>query len=306
MKGLIVKEKTIVHNSDLEKPEPGKDEVLIKVHSASLNPYDLESAAGIYDSYFKEYGFDQAVQTGLEFSGTVQTQGSKFNIGDHVYGYAHLITGCKTHAEYIALPEEYISTIPTGLSFEEAAALPIGILTSLSIYEDLAPKSSNLNILIIGASGGVGVYATQLAKQKNHHITALVGKGHRDFLMELGADKAYEYTEKSLSDLEGDYDLILDFSTRFTLDDCRSLLSASGKFIPALPDDQNGGTSEDQHVAYLMVMHGDTDRLQSVRPLLENKTLIPVVEEVYSFDRYNEALTHLQKSGKRGRIILNW
>ncbi|WP_299377253.1 NADP-dependent oxidoreductase [uncultured Kiloniella sp.] len=306
MKGLIVKEKTITYNSDLKKPEPGKGEVLIKVHSASANPYDMESAAGIYDNYFKEYGFDQAVQTGLEFSGIIKTQGNKFNIGERVYGYAHLITGCKTHAEYITLPEEYISAIPTGLSFEEAAALPIGILTSLSIYEDLAPKPSDLNVLIIGASGGVGVYATQLAKQRNHQITALVGKGHVEFLKELGAHKAYEYVEKSLNDLEGNYDLILDFSTRFTLDDCRSLLSASGKFIPALPDDQNGGTSEDQHVAYLMVMHGDTNRLESVETLLTSKSLVPVIEEVYNFNNYNEAFRHLQKSGKRGRIILNW
>ncbi|KKJ75324.1 hypothetical protein WH95_19050 [Kiloniella litopenaei] len=306
MKGLIVNEKTIVLTDGLKKPKPGKGEVLIKVHSASLNPYDLESAAGIYDSYFKEYGFDHPVQTGLEFAGTLETGGTKFNIGERVYGYAHLITGCKTHAEYITLPEEYISTIPSDLSFEEAAALPIGVLTSLSIYEDLSPKASDLKVLIIGASGGVGVYATQLAKQRGHHTTALAGKGHTDFLKDLGADEAYEYTEKLLSDLEGNYDLILDFSTRFTLEDCRFLLSASGKFIPALPNDQNGGTSEDQHIAYLMVMHGDTSRLKSVEPLLKNKALRPVVEEVYRFNKYNEALTHLQKSGKRGRIILNW
>ncbi|KLN59908.1 hypothetical protein WH96_14320 [Kiloniella spongiae] len=306
MKGLIVKEKTIIFNSDLEKPKPGKGEVLIKVHSASLNPYDLESAAGIYDDYFKEYGFHHPVQTGLEFAGTVETEGEKFSIGEPVYGYAHLITGCKTHAEYITLPEAYISTIPSGLSFEEAAALPIGVLTSLSIYEDLAPQASDLKVLIIGASGGVGVYATQLAKQRGHHITALVGKGHRDFLKELGANITHEYTEKPLSDLDGNYDLILDFSTRFTLSDCRSLLSTSGKFMPALPDDHNGGTSEDKQVAYLMVMHGDTKRLKSIEPLLTSKALRPVIEEVYSFDKYNQALTHLQKRGKRGRIILSW
>ncbi|WP_020591615.1 NADP-dependent oxidoreductase [Kiloniella laminariae] len=311
MKGLVVKEKSVILLKDnLEKPVPAKGEVLIKVHSASLNSYDLESAAGSYDSYFQEYGFDHPVQTGLEFSGVVESRGEKFDIGTRVYGYVHLITGCKTHAEYIVLPESYIAEIPPSLSFEEAASFPLGVLTSLSILEDLAPQKSNvksnMNILIVGAAGGVGVYATQLAKLKGHQVTALAGKDHTDFLKQLGADKVYDYRDTNLADLPGNYDLLVDFSTKLKLDDCRHLLSAKGKFIPALPDDVNGGTSEDPQVGYLMVMHGDTARLKAIEPLIEGKSLLPIVEEVYGFDRYQAGLAHLKKSGKRGRIILNW
>ncbi|WP_419903953.1 NADP-dependent oxidoreductase [Kiloniella sp.] len=307
MKGLVVQQKSkITMEYNLEKPSPSKGEVLIKIHSASVNPYDLESAAGNYDAYFKEYGFDKPVQTGLEFSGTVESIGSQFKIGDPVFGYVHLITGWKTHAEYIVVPETYIAPKPPSLTFEQAAAVPLGIMTSLAVYEDLAPNKSNMNVLIIGASGGVGIYATQIGKLLNHHIAAVVSKGHSDFIKKLGANESYEYNSFDITDLKEKYDLILDLSTRLILEDCQDRLSDDGIFIPALPDDHNGGNSENKQVGYLMVMHGHGIKLAQSTNWINANDLVPVIEANYTFDQYSEALAHLEQRNKKGRIIMTW
>ncbi len=305
MKGLVVKEKTGIQiDYDLEKPSPATGEVLIRVCSASINPYDVESAAGVYDAYFKEYGFDKPVQTGLEFSGVVETKGSKFNPGDRVFGYVHLITGWKTHAEYITIPESFIAPMPPNLSFQQAAALPLGIMTSLAVYEDLVQNKLNLNVLIIGAAGGIGVYATQIGKLFNHRITTVVGQKNTDFIKNLGADEVHASESFAIAESTEKYDLILDFSTRLTLKDCQKTLAKDGIFVPALPDDTNGGNSEHKQVGYLMVMQGDGLKLAKASHWIESNDIVPVIEATYSFNDYIKALAHLDNKGKTGRIVM--
>ncbi|MEH6632484.1 MAG: NAD(P)-dependent alcohol dehydrogenase [Halopseudomonas aestusnigri] len=305
MKGLVVKEKNVLQmDYTLDKPSPAAGEVLIKVCSASVNPYDVESAAGVYDTYFKEYGFDKPVQTGLEFSGIVETKGNKFNPGDRVFGYVHLITGWKTHAEYIAIPESFIAPIPSNLTFEQAAAIPLGIMTSLAAYEDLGQNKSNLKVLIIGAAGGVGVYATQIGKLFNHRITAVVRQENSDFIKSLGADEVHASENFTIADLPTKYDLILDFSTRLTLNDCQKVLTKDGIFVPALPNDNNGGNSEHKQIGHLMVMQGDGLKLSKVSHWIKSKDIVPVIEATYDFNDYKKAISHLDNKGKTGRIVM--
>lgn len=131
MKGLIVSnDKRFFLKDDLARPVAEQGEVLVRVKSASVNPFDAESAEGRFDAYFAEYGADKEVQSGLEFSGVVESEGQKFQRGDKVFGYVNMISGWKSHAEYIAIDENQMALMPRNLSFAQAASIPLGSLTT--------------------------------------------------------------------------------------------------------------------------------------------------------------------------------
>lgn len=117
MKGLVIEVK-----DGPKKPE--QNEVLVEIKSASVNPFDPETVEGRFDTYYKEYNVDKEVLTGLEFSGIIVEDGEQFKKGDKVFGYVDMITGWKTHAEYIAINEGYIALMPDNLSFTQAASVP--------------------------------------------------------------------------------------------------------------------------------------------------------------------------------------
>ncbi|MBL4575467.1 MAG: NAD(P)-dependent alcohol dehydrogenase [Opitutaceae bacterium] len=307
MKGLIVKGKGKLRLvTDLDRPVPKEGEVLVKVVAASVNSYDVESAAGNYDAYFKEYGVDEAVRTGLEFAGIVASDSVKFKEGDAVYGYVHLITGCKAHAEYISLPEAYLARKPERLSFEQAASLPTGVLTSLEVYETLAAGSSGKSTLIIGAGGGVGTSAVQIAGILGFEVTTLSSATQMKGLKNLGVEHVLNYKDVALSSLKDKFDIVLDLSTRYTLEDCRPLLTSGGKFIPALPDESNGGTGETDDVGYLMLMEGNGEKLIRVNKWIEDGKLETTLDQIYAFEAHHNAIERLAVRGKLGKIVMSW
>lgn len=307
MKGLIVKDnEQISLADDLALPIAKEGEVFVKVLAASMNPYDLESAAGTYDAYFEEFGVDEAVKTGLEFSGVLTTDGMKFKKGDAVYGYVHLISGCKTHAEYIAIPEKYIALKPASISHEEASSLPIGILTSLEVYENLAKQTSSKSTLIIGAGGSVGTTAIQIAKLAGFNITTIGSPMQQSKLKELGADEVWDYSKVALPNITDKFDVILDLSTRYSLGDCLHMLTPNGIFVPALPDESKDPADLSKSEAYLLVMEGDGKLLDESKELVDAGKIVPIVDQIFQVDDYEKALQRLKEKGKIGKVILRW
>ena len=307
MKGLVVNNnKQFILKENLTRPMPEQGEVLVEIKSASLNPFDAESAQGRFDGYFAEYAVDKEVQSGLEFSGIVKSDGLKFKQGDEVFGYVHMITGWKSHAEYIAIDESYMALKPENLSFSEAAALPLGALTTLVALQDIGKIEAGKKLLINGASGGLGIHGTQIAKLFNAHVTAIAGKNQTEFLKSHGADQVYDYNEVNINDLNDDFDIILDLTNEQTLEKMKKNLRPNGIFIPAEPNSENGGESEDPQVGYLMVMHGNFEKLTQITEWILKGKLKAVVDKNFHFSEYLQALSRLQEKGRRGRITLSW
>ncbi|MGR6871578.1 NAD(P)-dependent alcohol dehydrogenase [Pseudomonas sp. HK3] len=311
MKGLVVdSNKRFVLKDDLTRPVPDKDEILVKVHSASVNPFDAESAQGRFDAYFTEYGVDKAVQSGLEFSGVVESDGKRFKRGDQVFGYVNMITGWKSHAEFIAINEDFLALMPANLSFSQAAALPLGALTTLVALQDLGHLKSGMRILINGAAGGLGIQGIQIAKLLGAHVTAIAGSLQAEYLHSYGADDVYDYNQVGIDELAGinvkGFDVILDLTNKQKLENMKQLLSPSGVFIPAEPSEHNGGESEDPQVGYLMVMQGDYEKLTRISNWVAEGKLKPVVDKEFHFSDYLAALSRLEEKGRRGRIVMNW
>jgi NADPH:quinone reductase-like Zn-dependent oxidoreductase len=307
MKGLVVdSNKQFVLKENLIRPVAQQNEVLVKVKSASVNPFDAQSAEGRFDTYFAEYGINKEVQSGLEFSGIVESDGQLFERGDKVFGYVNMITGWKSHAEYIAIEESQIALMPSNISFQQAAAMPLGSLTMLVALQDLGHLNAGMTLLINGAAGGLGIQAIQIAKVLGVHVTAIAGSSQTEFLQSYGADEVYDYNQINIHDFNNKFDVILDLANLLTFEDMKKHLTPNGIFIPAEPNHDNGGESEDTQVGYLMVMQGDFEKLTRIANWVSEGKLKPVIDKEFHFSDYLKAFSRLQDKGRRGRIILNW
>jgi len=307
MKGLVVdNQKNFVLKENLTRPIPEQDEVLVKVHSASINPYDAQSAQGRFDQYFAEYGVDKEVQSGLEFSGTVESDGERFTKGDKVFGYVNMITGWKSHAQFIAISEEAIALMPQNMTFAQGAAIPLGALTTLVALQDIGKLQSGMNVLINGATGGLGLQGTQIAKLLGAHVSVIAGRSQTEYLHSFGADVVYDYNQINIEDITDTFDVVLDLTTKQNLDEMKKLLTPNGIFIPAEPNAENGGESEDPQVGYLMVMQGDYEKLTRIANWVSENKLKAVIDKEFNFTDYINAFSRLQEKGRRGRIVMTW
>ena len=309
MKGLVLENKKVSIKEGLTLPSPKKDEVLIKVKYATVNPTDLDTIEGKYGFLLKLMGGkSHAVNTGLEFSGVVEKDGKRFKKGDKVFGYVDLYKGIKTHQEYITINEDFIALMPSNLGFNESAAIPLGALTTLVALQDLGQMKKNTELLINGASGGLGVYAIQIAKILGARITAMAGPNQAGFLKSLGADKVIDYKEQKLKDLTDKFDVILDLTSLVKYSEIRNLLSKNGKFIPANPLNNMtyflGNIFRAKKVKYLMVGTGNYEKLTLIAKWVEEGKLKPIVDSVYAFSDYENAFKRVSEKGRRGRIIL--
>jgi len=307
MKGLVVdSNKNFVLKENLIRPVAKQGEVLVKVKSASVNPFDVESAEGRFDAYFAEYGVTKEVQSGLEFSGIVESDGHKFKRGDKVFGYVNMITGWKSHAEYIAINENQMALMPINLTFSQAAAIPLGTLTTLVALQDLGHLTAGMKLLINGAAGGLGIQGIQIAKVLGAHVTAIAGSSQTEFLHSYGADKVYDYNQISINDINDTFDIILDLTNMLNLKDMKKHLAPNGIFIPAEPNQKNGGESEDKQVGYLMVMQGDFEKLTVIANWVSEEKVKAVIDREFSFTDYQQAMARVKEKGRRGRIIMSW
>jgi NADPH:quinone reductase-like Zn-dependent oxidoreductase len=310
MKGLVVEDRQICLKEGLELPMPRKKEVLVKVHCSSVTPFDVAMVEGKYDLYFKLYGFRSPIKTGLEFSGVVEQSGEVFKEGEKVFGYVDLMRGLKAHGEYIAIREDYMARAPSSLSFEEAASLPLGALTSYIALSELGEVAEGHRLLIIGAAGGLGVYAVQLGRLFGAHVTAVAGPGQSDFLHAMGAEAIFNYTQTDLKELRDTFDLILDLTAHYRFSTLKPFLNPKGRFIPADPLKSSMDFAlslfSAKKAMYMMVDKGDYEKLTRIADWVQNRKLIPVVDTTFALSDYRKAFERAQEKGRQGRVVLCW
>lgn len=309
MKGLVLKNKKVSLQNNLEIPTPKKGEVLVKVKYASINSYDLESIEG-QAAFIKMLGGAKTypVMTGIEFSGVVESSGEKFKKGDQVFGYPDLAKGQKSHQEYLTINEDYIALKPENIDFETTAGLPLGALTTLIGLEDVGKIKKGSKVLINGAAGGLGVYAVQIAKAIGADVTAIVGPGQDEFIKNLGADRSYNYKEQKLEETKDTFDILFDLTTKVKFGNIKHLLTPNGIFIPPNPFSHPfaiiGNLFSKKKVGYLLVARGNYTKLTQIAKWVENKELIPIIDNTYEFEDYQKGFDRTLEPGKKGRIIL--
>lgn len=314
MKGFVIelKGKGIdkIGIKEVKQPDVQRGEVLIKVKAVPLSSWERDIAMNDSESELTEMIDGHTLNLGLEFSGEVATDGERFKRGDRVVGSIDFVKDEKTMAEFIAVNEAYLAHLPETISYNEGASLPIGGETAYTALLKLADVKAGQKVLIIGANGGVGVYATQLAALYGANVTTISSKSALAKLKTLGATKTYAYTETSLNELHDKFDIIFDLAKTLTFKEAEEMLLSGGVFVNSNPQLDEEAESlaavTDKKAPYLFVAHGTTEILSIIVTLVEAGKLRPIVESVYQASDYSKGFTDLLDKERFGKIILNF
>ena len=298
-------------------PEVADNQVLVRVHAAGLDrgtwhlmvgqPYVLRLALG-----FRK---PKTPVPGLDLAGTVVAVGSavtKFSPGEEVFG-----TGHGSFAEYTVAPEDQLARKPRSLSFEQAAVVPVSGLTALLALTDVGRVETGQRVLIIGASGGVGSYAVQLAKALGAEVTGVSSTKKLDLVRSLGADHVIDYTREDFADGAERYDLILDIAGNPTLARLRRALTPTGTAV-IVGGEQGGRLTGGldrqfralalslfvrQRLTFFVSKERGSD-LERLTEFIEAGELTPSIDQIFSLDQVPEAMRHLAAGKARGKVAI--
>jgi NADPH:quinone reductase-like Zn-dependent oxidoreductase len=296
---------------EIEKPPVKDDEILVKVHAASLNWLDYHFLTGtpllarVMAGLFKP----KNNVLGIDLAGVVAEIGSKvtqFQPGDEVFGS----TGHGCFAEYVCVSEGEIVNKPANLTFEEAAAVPGAAITALHALRDHGEVQPGQKVLINGASGGVGTFAVQIAKSLGAEVTGVCSTRNLEMVRTIGADHVIDYTQQDFTQREESYDLVFDAVAKRSFSDCKSVLKPQGiyittEFSPVLAiAGRLRSVIESKKIVPLPPKPPNQMDLIFLRELLELKTVNPVIDRCYSLSDLPDALRYLGEGHTRGKIVI--
>jgi len=278
-----------------EKPIPKSDEVLIKVFSSSVTRGDVNLRKiprfVLYVIGFF-FGFKPMDITGVEFAGIVEETGNSvanLKKGDKVFGTT---TGLKygANAEFVCVPEKskmgVIKKMPEGVSFNEAAAIPVGAMTALHILKKVS-EYKNKEVLIYGASGSVGSYAVQIAKYFEANVTGICSTKNISMVNSIGADKVIDYTKEDFNKGNIKYDVIFDAVGKISKSKCKNVLKENGSFLSI-----KSPTKE------------KNEYMDFISEMIEIKKLRPIIDKIYALEEIREAHSYVEQGHKRGNVVV--
>jgi NADPH:quinone reductase-like Zn-dependent oxidoreductase len=303
---------------DVEKPQPGDDEVLIRVHAAGVDPGVWHLMTG-QPYLVRVMGFGLRKPKirirGMDAAGTVEAAGRnviQLKQGDPVYG-----TCDGSFAEYACARAERFAPKPANLSFEQAAAVPISGMTALNGLRDAGKLQPGQNVLIIGAAGGVGTYAVQLAKAFGAVVTGVCSTSKAELVRSIGADEVIDYTREDFTDGTRQFDLILDTAGRRPLSELRRALTPQGTLVIVGGEGGDrwlGGFQRqifaplrsrfsEQKLLGLISKERHQD-LMTLKDLIEAGNFTPVIDRTYPLSEAAQAIRYLEQGHPRGKVVI--
>ncbi len=303
---------------DIERPEIDDDEVLVRVHAAGVDPGVWHLMTGLpYLIRIAGYGFraPKSPVRGTDLAGRVEAVGkdvTQFHVGDEVFG-----TSDGTFAEYVSAKANKLAPKPANLSFEQAAAVPTSALTALQGLRDHGEAQPGQRVLIIGASGGIGTFAVQLAKAFGAEVTGVCSTSKVDMVRSLGADHVIDYVRDDLAKVAQRYDLILDMAGNRPLSMLRRALTLEGTLVIIGGEEGGrwlGGT--DRQIRALLLSRFVRQRLRTfvakesgedllvLKDLIESGKVTPVIDRSYELSEARDAIRYLDEGHARGKLVL--
>ncbi len=224
----------LLQYADVEKPQIKSDQMLVKVHATSVNPIDWKIRSGMIQLLT---GYNFPLILGFDVAGVVEEVGNSvtnFQVGDSIYAYLDSLPG-GAYAEYAAVSERAACLLPNTMSYEQAAAVPLAALTALQALRDSGEIQPGQQVLINGASGGVGSFAVQIAKALETEVTAVCSTKNVELVETLGADYVIDYTQKDFTQDTKQYDIIFDAVAKESFSRCQNILKPNGIYVTTLP-----------------------------------------------------------------------
>ena len=285
-------------------PEPGPNDVLIKVRAASVNPVDGKITSGYLRG---RIDFSLPHVLGRDCAGIIAKVGAAvtgFAPGDEVYGVADQARW-GTQAEYVAIPAATVARQPAGLGDVEAGSLPVAGLSALAGLVTTAKLERGERVLVHAGAGGVGTFAVQLAKHLGALVAATAGTANVDFVRSLGADLVIDYSRTDFAAEIKDYDLVFDLVGGEVRHRSFRVLKPGGSIVHlSVPPMTQKAPRDDVAVKPAPVKY-DTHLLDQISALVESKAVKPVVGAVFAFADVRKAYEHVMTGHARGRIMLD-
>jgi NADPH:quinone reductase-like Zn-dependent oxidoreductase len=308
----------VLRSAVVERPEIGVDEVLVHVCAAGVDRGVWHLVTGLpFLVRLAGYGLRRPKSSvpGIDLGGRVEAVGAdvtRFGPGDEVFG-----TGDGSFAEYAAVREEKLARKPANLTFEQAAAVPTSALTALEGLRDVARVRAGQHVLVIGAGGGVGTFAVQIAKALGAEVTGVCSTGKIDLVRSLGADHVVDYTEQEVTGTDRRYDVVLDTAGNRRLSQLRRALAPDGTLV--IVGGENGGRvtgGAGRQLRALLLSPFVRQRLRTfvaktrgadlerLAALIEAGDVTPVVERTYPLNEASDALRDLVEGRVRGKAVI--
>jgi NADPH:quinone reductase-like Zn-dependent oxidoreductase len=303
---------------DIGTPEIGREEVLVRVHAAGVDRGVWHVMTGLpYPIRLAGYGLlaPRNPVMGMDVAGVVKAVGdgvTRFKSGDEVFGIAKV-----SYAEYACAADTKLAHKPANLTFEQAAVVAISGLPALQGLRDHAGVEPGQAVLVIGASGGVGTYAVQLAKAFGAHVTAVCSTAKVGMVGSLGADRVIDYTQDDFADGDERYDAILDIGGNASLSRLRRVLAPKGTLVIA--GGEKGGRwlgGNDRQIRALVLSRFVDQKLTTfisdenhkdlivLKELIEAEKVMPVVDRTYPLSDAADAIRYLEQGHARGKVVI--
>ena len=307
----------VLRLEEIARPTPNDAEILIRVRAAEVTKTDCELRS--FSFPVKWFWLPLRLVMGITrprrqvlggyFSGEVEAVGkdvSKFKVGDQVFGSAGLRMGA--YGEYVCLPAEYtISAKPSNMSFEEAAAVPLGGLNAFHFLR-LARVQKGEKVLINGAGGSIGTFAVQIAKDMGAEVTAVDSGIKQNMLRRIGADHFFDYTTEDFTKSGQRYDVIFDMVARSSYSGCVATLNPKGRYVmgnPRLWDMlRSAVTSVFTDKKAVFAFAGETEEeLFALKEMIEDGNIKSTVDRVYPMERVAEAHRRVETEQRLGSVV---
>ena len=301
--------------SEVDQPTIKDGEVLVRVRAASVGAWDWHvmrgepRIMGITGQLKPKHGIP-----GLDFAGEIEAVGkdvADMRPGDEVYGETD-----GAFAEYVAAPADSVAAKPTNLSFEYAASVPVAGVTALMGLQDVGKVQPGQKVLIVGAGGGVGSFAVQIAASMGAHVTGVCSTGSVDLLRSIGADQVIDYTKEGFSENGEHYDMIFELAGTHPLSVYRASLTPTGTL--AMGNGSGGrwfGPLGHMAKAFVVspfikqrfvpfVGKATSERLVALKGLIEAGKVAPVIDRTYPLSGVPDAIAYVEQKHNRGKTVI--
>lgn len=308
----------VLELKEVEKPTPKENEVLIRVYAASATAADCMMRQGtpFYGRIFLGLMKPKNPITGTGFAGVIEAVGKEvklFKAGDSVFGETGI--GFSTNAEYVCLPEDgVLATLPHNMTYEEAAPLCDGALTSWSFLKDIGKIQSGKSVLINGASGSLGSAAVQIAKYFGAEVTGVCSTTNLEMVKSLGADKVIDYTKEDFTKTEQRYDIIFDTVGKSSFSRCQDSLRENGVYLSpvlSLPllfqmiwTSKIGNKKAKFSATGLRPFSELRVLLNELKDCIEAGKIKSIVDRSYPLKQTAEAHRYIETGHKKGNVVI--
>src|SRR5438445_1433017 len=309
----------ILEVKDVPKPDVDGDRVLIRVRAASANPYDWHFMRGLPLIARTSMGLRKPKYSllGSDVAGEVEVVGdavTRFRPGDDVFGFI----GSGGFAEFVSAPEKLLALKPDNLSFEQAAQVPLAAVTALQGLRDAGKLQSGQKVLIVGASGGVGTFAVQIAKWYGADVTGVCSTRNLEMVRSIGANRVIDYTREDFTRTGQAYDLIFQLAGTASPSACRRALTPKGRLVLSSGDSPGrivGPVARIIKAVLLSPFIGQTMRPLVAKPTSDNLHFLaeliaagrvtPVIDRTYPLSAAPDAIRYLETGRARGKVVIS-